>query len=330
MPQVFDVRSVAPIIANAGLSDWNARSTAAGVVQHTRFASATPVTTYTHPDSMAGNVSWNPSGGILGDGGLRIAVNPSDQANSGNWRIPLNAAWTTGGGQSQGFGTGVDWYVQYRVKLGPNRLTPSVAGGGFKIHILGGYFFASPGSSNSDINCECVWSNDEWGGGPIAYNHDYQGNFQIFQPTDGNGNIRQQNVIDHGSGVTPDANRYCIYNGGSGFLSPGCWFFHEQEWFTVYQRVNNASFGNSNPAGNIYQGWVARAGETSYTQLWDFSGVYTNGDASDPGQPDDAPNGQQALWLLPYDTGRTSSSVTTWHEYDQVIVSTQPIACPQV
>lgn len=271
--------------ATTQLQDWINRSTAAGVVQALRFPSSTNVTTYTHQDGMQGNVVWNPNDGIIGDGCMQINVFPSDGTNSGNWRIPLNASWTSGGGQTQGMGTGV-YYTQFRVKLGPNRLTPSVNGGGFKICINSGYNFASPNSSASDTGTEIVCGDFAWNSHPIPYYYDGVG-------------------------------------GPTQFATPPLftWTYLENTWITVYIAIKLQTLGGT--TGNTYDLYFAADGDTSYTHLFQES-------AYNIGTDSETPNGHNGLWLLPYDSLRTSAGYTTFQSYDQIIISTQPIACPQI
>lgn len=316
------VTTTCPGSSSSALSDWTARSTAPGVVQAVRFNSAANVTNWTHPDGNQSLVVQNPTDGIIGDGCLQINQ-PASLSNGGQWRIPLNSAWTTDG---SGFGTGVDYYVQYRCKLGPNRLTPANGdqngqSGGFKLNILGGYIFSSPGSSSSDIDCEIVCTNPAWINLPVVYNHDIGQDVQRFQRTIA-GYTSQQDAIDHGASITDPFQRYCLYENESSPTSPGCWFFVEQQWFTVYIHVKIAVFDTNPGTGNVLQMYVARQGETKYTQLFQENDFQQTSDSS-------APKGNQALWLLPYDSHRTNASYSTYQAYDQVIVSTQPIACPQ-
>lgn len=297
-------------------ADWTARSTAPGVVQSIRYPSAANVTRYTHPDSMASHVVFDPSDGIIGDGCLKINVLAADGANSGNWRAPLNAAWTADG---LGFAS-APFYIQYRVKLGPKRLTRSNNGGGFKICNIAGYLPTRPSSSQSHTGHEIVVGNVYWRGSLSAYReHPVSGaeSFEIQK----DGEIYLQPAVDNGAHVRGSSARYCLYGTG-GAASSGCWFYHEQEWFTLYYAIKIVDYGGRG-TGNAIDIYTARQGESTYTHL------YNNRDFV-IGRDPDYPNGVNGIWFLPYDTARTSATYDTWHKYDQLIVSTQPIACPQV
>ena len=148
----------------AALSDWNVR--AIGATQAIRFGgSDTNVTAYAHGDSGSPNVTWNSTGGIIGDGCLRL-VRPSGSSSSASWRAPLNSKWTVRG---EGFGIGVPFWVQYRFRLGPGRLKSNPGSAGFKISDISQYNVSSPDSSRSHTNGEVVTQNQDWRGIPLVY-----------------------------------------------------------------------------------------------------------------------------------------------------------------
>ncbi len=318
-PSPISVAGGAPVTtacpAPGAAGDWTSRSTGSGVVQAIRFANSTNVSKYTHMDGKQANVVFDGTDGIIGDGCLKMNVPRTDGSNSGNWRAPLNAAWTTDG---QGFGS-TPFYVQYRVKLGPNRLTPSIAGGGFKMCNTAGYTVSSPNSSESHTGNEFVVGNAFWRSSLLAYREHPVTGTTSFETTDNSGYIHFETAVDHGASISDPFARYCLYQSGN--ASSGCWFFHEQEWFTIYYALHIVDYGGPG-TGNAMDIYVARAGETVYTHL------YNNRDfviGSDPGYP----LGVNGIWFLPYDTNRTSATYDTWQKYDQLVVSTNPIACPQ-
>ena len=296
------------------LSDWTARSTAAGVVQAKRFTQSSDVTSWTHNDGTQSFCSLDSTDGIIGDGCLKITI-PSTQGNAtGQWRVPLNSAWVTDG---NGFGN-QEWYWQYRVKLGPHRLD-TTDGGGFKLCNIAGYIPSSPGSSKSHTSHEVVIGNGFNQRGILyAYREHPISGTTPFETTDGNGDIHLQTAVDHGAGVADKYQRYCLYQGGN--ASAGCWFYTEQEWFTVYGRLKILDYGGSG-TGNEIDLYVQRAGELAWTQLYNNRNFAIGSDS-------EYPNGQNGIWFLNYDTNRTSGPFDTWCKYDQLIVSTQQIALP--
>lgn len=303
--------------------DWLDRSTASGVTQAIRFDVSTNATSYAHPDSGQPNVVQNPTGGILGDGCLRINVPASSGSNPGAWRVPFDSSWTT---DSQGFGS-ADYYTQFRVKFGPNRWTTDPgASGGAKIANWSQYKQSSPGSSQSHLNSEVVaqfLSQTE--SALIGYNDTASAGGQssnIFDLVDypQSGDINFQNSVDNGSGIADKFARYCLYQPGApSNISAGCVRFVEGVWYTIY--VHQKVVTPNGTTGNIFEMSYAGPDDTTYRPLVSLTNQLFGYDA-------DAPNGNNGLWLLPYKTGRTSGS-ETYHEYDQVIVSTSPIACPQ-
>ena len=278
-------------------------------MQAIRFNAQSTVSFYTHPNGFEANVQWDPLDGVLGDGCLKIDAPPTETTCAAEWRAPLSAAWTT---DYQGFNPG-EWYMQLRVKLGPYRNTPSVNGGGYKIFNLAEYRISNPSSSFSNTSNEVVVNNQNWRGSLFVYrNPGYQGLDEVI-----GGNIRLQPARDLGAGVTPDTSRYCIYPG-----SAGCWEWPLNEWFTILLRLKAPNEGGS--TGNELDIWVAREGESTYSQLFASRDFFYGPDL------DVCPLGVNGIHLLAYDTGRSSASYWTNHKYDQLIVSRAWIPPPAV
>lgn len=320
--------------ALTALQDWINRSTASGVIQAIRFDQSSAVTNWTHSDGSTSLVTRNATGGIIGDGSLKIDQPNTLNGNGGQWRIPLDSSWTGGGGQSQGMGTSQDIYIQFRVKYGTNWLTPSTGGGGKKTCIVGGYTFNSPNSSSSDIDSEFVITNENNRGYPWFYHHATGQSVDRSEEWEPSGvpgypfGHYIQPEVDHGSGFADSADRYSIYENGGTPVSPGVILNVEGVWWTFLIRLNIVSFTEDNvfKAGNIAELDYAPAGATAYTALSHRHGFAQS--SSDIGGTHDASNGPQALWLLPYDTGRTGSATSFSVEYDQVIVSRNRPAVP--
>ena len=306
------------------LTDWITRSTASGVTAAVRFGGSNAnVNAYRHGNSGSAEpgVTWNSTGGIIGDGCLRINDPASEPYGPYRaWRIPLNLTWNQ---YQQGFGVGVPFYVQYRCRISPNGLVASNGGEGRKFSIISGVNPADMNSSQASVMGEIVMQNQYYQGIPqwyrqegsyaaFTYNYSWLGDQYSYTP---------QNAVDHGSGTPRD--RYCISTGGA---SPGCWFFRENEWFTAYFEITIQSPTGVGGVGNRIRVSMARQGETSYTTLLDVATTYCNFNGLDP----EILNGHNGLWLTTSDTNRINAPYDTWQDYDQIIVSTQPIACPQV
>lgn len=298
------------------LQDWNNRSTAAGVVQAKRFAVTTDVTAWTHNDGTQGFCSLDTTDGIMGNGCLKITIPATQDNATGQWRVPLNASWVTDG---QGFGA-TEFWVQYRIKLGPNRLLHSNGGGGFKVANTAGFIPSSPGSSQSHTGHEIVIGNGFNQQGILyAYREHPVSGTTPFETSDGNGDIHLQTAVDNGSGIVDKFARYCLYQSGN--ASSGCWRYTEQQWITIDYRIKIPSYGG-NGVGNEIDIWATRDGETTRTLLYNNRNFVIGSDSS-------YPLGVNGIWFLNYDTNRTSGAADTWFKYDQLIVSTQSIAIPQ-
>lgn len=308
---IFDVASGGQVTA---LQDWINRSTAAGVVQAIRFNNATNVTANTHNDGLQSHVTRDTTDGIIGDGCLKIDVLPTDDTGSGQWRVPLSSAFTQ---QTHGMGSAA-FFVNYRLKLGPNRLLPTVNGGGFKTSIVSGGNFASPNSGYSNTANELVINNYLYRGFPQAYYYHPIGAQTPFNTNDAQGRLHLQDAIDNGAGISDPNLRYCLYP----VTNPnGCFKFTEQQWLNVKQRIKVVDFGGPG-IGNEYDLWVADDGAAAWTLLMSERDFRVGTDT-------ETPNGYNWIWLLPYDSGRTSASYATWHKYDQLIVSMLDIPIPQ-
>lgn len=283
-------------------SEWAADSTAPGVTMATDFRTQGSVDDYVHQNGFQSRCVWDTTDKITGNGCLKINVLSTDETGDGAWRRSPNDAWVTDG---QGFGS-TPWYCRVRMKIPSNRLTPTVNGGGWKALIFGGYKPQSPNSSQSHTGHEIVINNFEYTGYPQSYReHPISGETGFYKDL-GDGAFQMQSAVPA-----------CLLSDSS-----GCVFFPVDEWFTLYTRVETPSLGGDG-AGNKWEAWFARAGATSYTKIFENFDFVIGSDAT-------YPNGQNGIWLLTYDSGRTSAGFDTYQKYGQVIVSTQPIACPQV
>ena len=297
----------APAAASSLEQDWANRMNGANTVQAIRFASATPVTTYTHPNGYEANVQWDTTDGVIGDGCLKIDVPPGETSCAAEWHAPLNSAWTT---DYQGF-AGSQFYMFFMCKLGPNRMTPSTDGGGFKVMNLAEHRISSPALSFSNTSNEVVINNQNWRGSPFVYrNPAYQGLDEVI-----GGDIRLQPARDLGAGVTPNTSRYCIYPG-----SAGCWDWPVGEWFALQLRLKAPNEGGS--TGNEFDLWAMKASDSGWQQLFASRNFFYGPDL------DVCPLGVNGVHFLAYDTGRTGATYWTNQKYDQLAVSTSMFPAP--
>jgi hypothetical protein len=125
-------------------------------------------------------------------------------------------------------------------------------------------------------------------------------------------------------GIPPYLLQQGDYNCPYGNVDPvNCYMYRAEEWTTFYYRV---AVGHWNAPDSHVQAWVAAPGE-GYKRYVDMPGftLYPNNDV--PG-PNDTFN---ALTLSPYMTAKDESvdHVTAYTWYDELIVSSEPIAAPQ-
>lgn len=298
----------------------------------TNFASDSDITTHRHPGAAAGHVTRSTNVGdfVSGGGGLRIAVLDSDGETGPAYRRFLSDAWGTGdfngtGGTDIGFAEGDTLYLQYRYKI-PSYCLFHVfpGGGGRKLSIL----------SNDDSSFqvyEHVIQNTLSRQIIQAYRQD--GTFKNFEDSFNGSFITSdfnfQNQINHGLTVTDadseDAN-YALWRGGANQnegrlrLTSGAFRLYPDEWLTIYMRLHIGTFGGT--SGNQWDLWAAREADSEYTHLQSHSNYSIGSNAL---------NRINAIWLTPFNTGQqaeTGAREDTYVLYDELICSTQPIACP--
>lgn len=311
--------ATATYVPAAGSSSWSARSTATGVTMATKFATVAEVENYLHEDGTEDRAFRRTDDPVVGSY-MRLSIPASQASATAQWRRGLNDAWVTNG---QGF-DGAPYYIQFRARFGPNRVHGIAAGSsGHKICNIAGYLPSSPNSSDSNYASEIVLQNTYLTGVVDCYRNRLGAGSQPFYLDDSfTSPERLENAVDNGAGISdPDA-RFCR-DVGLQQPSSGCWLMPENEWVTFYIRVEIPTFGGATGAGNKFDIWVAEEGETTFRHLHSYTDFGIS--------PDDTakyPKGQNGLWLLSYETARTSASFNTWVDYSEVIVSTQPIAIP--
>ena len=371
--------------------DWNARSTAAGVLIATDFsgpndfvqpAGGSPPGTHFmfangfNPTLLA-RVTKCVTDGITNNCCLQINWPSGSSDGSPAYVVQLNPASTV---LTQGMGTTPFW-IQFRYKVPASRLARSVdGGGGFKLWIVGGY---DPGSnwqsdSLSDINCEHViqntfyrgfvqcythdiGSNGQWNGGYITYEQPFS---SVYSPTD----FRLENAVYNPAGVD-QAHQLALYSQGHGAVppgtaNPGAFNFVADTWITLMARIEYVTYGwlsgksyvpgdQVELSSNVYSCvtansdatftagnwnllgaastaglrksrqdvWAANAGDTQWTHISSQRDIPVPVDTS-------YINGPLGVWLTTYDTSAGSYTADTYVRYDQLIVSTLPIALP--
>jgi len=337
-------------------ADWLARSTAPGVTMATRFDTEAEVTDWTHNNSNADHVSWQTIGQASGGGALRFDVLKTDVKDSGNWvrwlSDEIDNSYPNG---HREFYAGDTIFVQYRILVPTYRAEHVfLGGGGWKTSIMSRHnqnmvYPQGVGKAGSNQTNEIVINNRLHRGLIGGYNQNGKGRYPAWNSgrntACSNSDVVFQPMVDRGpsplSGTNPangqpwtaceqDRARYgglfSYYpeGGGSGAYGKpdpltGGFTWYPNEWLTIYYRLDIGQYGvDSTSTINL---WASRTGDTEYTHLVQHT-ITLGGTGID--------NAYDALWLLPYNTKMEAdpSRQDTFVLYDEVVVSTAPIAVP--
>ncbi len=362
-------------------ADWQARTSAAGVLWAQRFQSVADVSSYT------GGVPYQPTyqqfiagaGVIAGDGALRQFVPANTQA-AGRWGRPIQpmpgdinqpgvptrpnvstqqswneqngfimhptyAAGAHGSPPRTGVSIGSEFYVQFRVKFSVGRFTNAGAVESKMVMIETNY--------NSPYQELVLRSRSGGSMGRAPQMYTSQGNLfnSALEAPQGSGpgssSIRQPNsnyVLPSGPYAGQTAGAACSFNNGVA----GCWQWPENEWVVVLMHfkpglhaINTSdptNAGNAPARNTVVEMKIATeaavaagAGYTTIHSKSDYVWYY------DDTAQWNAAGGYQAYgvnWFnLNFYTGGpawVNSTIDWYHQFDQIICSLQPIACPQV
>ena len=330
------------------MADWLARSTATATNRVTFASDFSGAADFTlasvnggtgrvfalgmNPTELA-QVTKDTTDGLTNGCCLKILKPASEGTGSCEWMFPLNSTWTA---NNQSFGLGVPFWIQFRFKIPPSRLVKSILNPSGSLQYAWKWmniaqYSPTNTSSKSFANsyAQIVLQDTDQLGVPQAYHRDPAGSFPAFL---GGGTESSpagifktvQNSIDRGAGVANHANRYCEVPGPNfDTASPGCEFWPTDEWMTFLLRILPASYTGA--AGNQFDMWYARAGATTWTHLI-HEVDFQLGDPNSNGP--DGFTGLNGGHFLTYESQRSSSTVDTYHKYDQVIVSLDEIPIP--
>jgi hypothetical protein len=311
--------------------DFATRCTQPGVLRCVGFESAADIAgTYGDPT------------GILNDGAAPMALDTTIKA-SGNsslkMTVPSNSGANTSGSYwanfsdnlGTQFGENAEFYVQWRERFSPEFLSTTFqGGGGWKQAIIGagdkpGCTASTSASGLCSSSCtalETVTQNTFQRGYPQMYNSctgsTSHSAFSPFEEPFGSSDFKIQNARP---------SPYCLYSAtiaGKQFPPTGnCFGYFANEWMTFTVKIKTGPRVNDEWTGSVVTLYVAREHSASEAVI-NFS---INLSAGAPA--DDWKFGK--VWLLPYDTGKDASQVhpTGYVWYDELIISTQPIADPQ-
>lgn len=296
-------------------------------------------------------VGFDSNADISGGYGANSGILPGDMVNpqidtsvkaSGNgsllFTIPSNSDAGSSGSYfanfssdlSQQFGENSDFYVQWRQRFSQQYVTTAYAGGdGWKQSIVGTGDKAgcSPSATGSGL-CYAACTALE-----IVTQNQFHRNFaQMYDSCTGSTSHGAFDNFDQAFGsdwqLQPGrAYPYCLYSQGhtspiSYFPSVGnCFAYFPDEWMTFEIHVTTGPRVADEFTNSYVQLWIAREGQPAQLAInW---GPYNLSAGS-------AAENQMfgKVWLLPYNTSKSSSTSypTAYTWYDELIISTQPIA----
>ncbi|NNF16945.1 MAG: hypothetical protein HKN70_09370 [Gammaproteobacteria bacterium] len=321
----------APPPPPAGTEDWEARSTAPGVLSAIGFDVESEVTNWIHLDSKQDHVVWETANTSSGAGALRFNILKTDGANSGNWR-----RWLAD--DEREFVEGDEFYISYRQYIPEYYATHQfLGGGGWKQIIVsrnagnmnGVNYVGTPTGSNQ-VN-EIVMNNYLYRSLPQGYHRTTNGSYVGFytgaSTACSHTDFRLQNAVDRGpqsigTACENDRARYgglFSYGSRTGVPDPltGAFTFTPDEWHSFKMWIKLGSQGTTTRNTHV-KIWAAHDGED-----WDL--IIDRDDVDLGGGP-----AHNAYWLLPYDTGKQPDPTRedTYTLYDEVIVSLNDIAAP--
>jgi len=299
-----------PVRAATPDQDFAARCAASGVVLCKGLDTASDISANIQP---------------AGDGKIEGSLDTSNKTSgAGSLRFTLRAgvndtniggAYSTSMGHT--FGVGDTIYVQWRQMVTPEFLSNN-----------NNYWQSSVkqinihGSSSTCQGAEYTTAFYGDGNKPEMYTNCGDG-FDTNALTNAlcNGSCSGDILLQQGSSLTssPNGDGYnCHYNNqvaGKGDGS-GCFFMPANTWVTFYEKIKIGAFGGSTSAVDA---WVSVNGGP-YKQFQRAAGITFNKNGD---------NNFQMIRLETYMTElKKAAPVTTYIWYDELIVSTQPIALP--
>lgn len=340
------------------IGQGSGNSFADGVVWYHDFASKAEVDQFrwtgghqndpTDVGPSPNTVRWRDDDGIT-NGCLEIRREPGGADPSNWWRqfSPLDAQSTgrgaadpgaggsiglrsfrptSGGGQTSGWDYGYygdprywsahpgqfdghDYYFQCRVKMDPNRIQGTNGTGG-KL-----FYFTRTDRSLTSQEIVTVSGRDAGG----------QNYFDMYRSGGGGMDMDAPGVSVHGNQPGTEfgsiGDGVCRYDNNGGRLA-NCWHWPAGQWATILYHVRNGTGTATSSGGNtLVEVYVAKAGETEYTRIWNQPGVEL---------PLDVVPGHNAVICSAYMNGTTLNIDTGfYHRYCQMIFSKKFIPCPQ-
>jgi hypothetical protein len=324
--------------AAAAEADWQARSTAAGVIQSTDFRSS-ELALYTagvFQDDTAYLISRDTSGVALTGGAclrfdIPAALGSGGSGGGPDWRMPLNRSWSVSdydvARPDLGMGNQA-FFVQFRIRFPATYLAQVRNGAGALIATQKKQAIISSIKNSNPGGPTHVLQNNEGFGVVNAYHYDVNGSSPPFHDYVPPFDFDKQNAYkDPVTGA-----RLCSWAAATpGEVPPAtCYVFTPDVWMCLMVRLRTLTYGGT--TGNEWDYWAWMPGEdtvrsdpilgaTRFSHIQSFRDYSVGSAASLAG-------GFNGIWFGPYDTTRSYADQDQHVLYDQMIVSTSPIACP--
>jgi hypothetical protein len=253
------------------------------------------------------------SGGLLR--GFQDATIKTSGASSLRFDILTNTPADAAGGfiaaMGQSFGPGSTFYVQFRQRMDDTMANFNWGSTGSSTAPKSAIFYGFAGGTCQSVELTTV-----------SYAYAQPGNRPTMY-TDCGGYGMDTNIAGT-SWVCPTCTPKLIQQGdfscAYGSYGPSCFVMPANKWVTFYYKVQVGAWGSSTSS---VEAWVAMDG-LPYKQFIKVPNIALNNDspASD--------NNYSRVMLTPYMTGKNSGvahpTARVW--YDELIVSTKPIAAP--
>jgi len=194
------------------------------------------------------------------------------------------------------FFDGQTFYLQYRLKISASRYSSGNPSAGKTLYL--------DATNNGYSNNQEIVIQNNWSYGPYAWWGSYTNFGQQLQGPGGSIQVGSQWPL-------------CGTNSDPG-MPNGCFFMVPDQWYTFLYRL---SLGRQSTPETIWQAWVVRPGETSYTLIHDYSQHSFNFSAGR--------KGHNAVHASCYMNDQTAA--VAWYQwYDEFIFSRSTIPAPSI
>lgn len=321
-------------VGPTGTADFEARCAAAGVVRCVGFDA---------PSDLAGGFGDN-HGTDSGNAAPELDLTQKASGQSSiRFTIPSNSSANSSGSYFTNFSDDLTlqfdenstFYVQWRQRFSAEFITTHYQGGGGWKHIIIGVGDRPGCSASAAINIDnggnCASSCTELE--TVVQNTSQRGFAQMYNSCTGSASHGAYDAFEEAFGgydfklQNARPSPYCLYSQGQNdsYFPPqgNCAGYFPDEWMTFQVQIETGPRQGDEFKNSHVRLWIAREGQKSELALdW---GPY-NLTAGAPSK--NLRFGK--VWLLPYHTGKDSaqSHATAYTWYDELIVSTNPIADP--